>query len=915
MSTVTQRLGGLNSSLFGKAPVRVATTANISLNGLQVIDGVTLADADFNLRVLVKNQTAQADNGIWVANSGAWTRDKDWNAANDFVKRTRVSVQEGTFGQGDYVVTSIVDENFVIDETAVTFSQVFTGILGDLVTLSLMDDTADYLMAYDSSASAWTKVLGKNLGFTASGTGAVLRSLQSKLRERVDLTDFMDLSTRVAGTTDDTAAFQAAVNTGKTVEAPDGIYLIAGNVAMPYGAHIVGKSRHATVRPIGITGGGVVSLGEGAIIYITSTSVSPFTYYSGNSFRGLTFYYPNQLRTQVTPTAYPWTFAPNTDDLTEVLVNNSWDECQFVNSYQWIDARRGHLDFEYTNLVGCPIYRGIDTDGCGGTDIFRNIRGSYYYWCVVSDNAAVWVNANAIGLRIGRSDEIQLDNIYFGNLNIHTLFYKGSVNTASGAYGKYNAPSYDGCNYGFYVDCTHPIGIDVYNPRGNTAQIDIEFASGNSDPSVIRTVGQAAWGTRAQLVRLNKATADFTANGGVFFSAGVGSVTVGTAGAKVELNNCRVGSDSSAPLLYETATPSRRILKGNTSPSWTLSGTPAEYLHRGNQNLADSGLTVTGNGYVSGAMGIGVGAAPTQGLQVAGAGTVSTMVQQWDIFSGVTAQMRAGSDASPDFGTVSNHPLFLMANSVRQGAITTAGLTLVTPLGPAYGGTGVANNAAATLTRLGNFDLTLTLAGGSNVNVPVGANSMAVLEAAQTWTGVQQFADGKFALKGATSGTLTQKAAAVAGSGVITWPAGTTDFSATGGGGQVVKQATSGGAFTVGQLQASELLDGNSGTGAIVHVTSATLVTPSLGAATGTSLSLTGLLTSRNATATPAAASAVAGVVFGSALVGIYWGTGDPNGALTAPQGSLYTRTDGGANTRLYINNNAGTGWAAVTSA
>jgi hypothetical protein len=70
-----------------------------------------------------------------------------------------------------------------------------------------------------------------------------------------------------------------------------------------------------------------------------------------------------------------------------------------------------------------------------------------------------------------------------------------------------------------------------------------------------------------------------------------------------------------------------------------------------------------------------------------------------------------------------------------------------------------------------------------------------------------------------------------------------------------------------------------------------------------------------NATATPAAASAVAMVAGGSALVGVYWGTGDPNAALSAPQGSLYTRTDGGANTRLYINNNGSTGWAAVTSA
>jgi len=34
-----------------------------------------------------------------------------------------------------------------------------------------------------------------------------------------------------------------------------------------------------------------------------------------------------------------------------------------------------------------------------------------------------------------------------------------------------------------------------------------------------------------------------------------------------------------------------------------------------------------------------------------------------------------------------------------------------------------------------------------------------------------------------------------------------------------------------------------------------------------------------------------------------------------APKGSLYTNTLGAANTRLYINSDGGTSWAAVTSA
>lgn len=61
-----------------------------------------------------------------------------------------------------------------------------------------------------------------------------------------------------------------------------------------------------------------------------------------------------------------------------------------------------------------------------------------------------------------------------------------------------------------------------------------------------------------------------------------------------------------------------------------------------------------------------------------------------------------------------------------------------------------------------------------------------------------QVSSGGLVIQGATSGGVGLKVPAVAGSNLITLPAGTTDFSATGGVGQVVRQANAGGAFTVG---------------------------------------------------------------------------------------------------------------------
>lgn len=61
-------------------------------------------------------------------------------------------------------------------------------------------------------------------------------------------------------------------------------------------------------------------------------------------------------------------------------------------------------------------------------------------------------------------------------------------------------------------------------------------------------------------------------------------------------------------------------------------------------------------------------------------------------------------------------------------------------------------------------------------------------------------------LPGSTSGSVTLKSAAVAGANTLTFPAGTTDFSATGGTSQFVKQATAGGPLTVAQVSFSDLL-------------------------------------------------------------------------------------------------------------
>lgn len=105
-----------------KDPARAATTGNITLSGTQTIDGVAVVAND---RVLVKAQTAGAENGIYVAAAGAWTRATDFDA-NSEVVGAAVFVSEGTtHGNSQWNMTT--DGPVTIGTTALVWAQVGGG--------------------------------------------------------------------------------------------------------------------------------------------------------------------------------------------------------------------------------------------------------------------------------------------------------------------------------------------------------------------------------------------------------------------------------------------------------------------------------------------------------------------------------------------------------------------------------------------------------------------------------------------------------------------------------------------------------------------------------------------------------------------------------------------------------------------
>jgi hypothetical protein len=90
-------------------------------------------------------------------------------------------------------------------------------------------------------------------------------------------------------------------------------------------------------------------------------------------------------------------------------------------------------------------------------------------------------------------------------------------------------------------------------------------------------------------------------------------------------------------------------------------------------------------------------------------------------------------------------------------------------------------------------------------------SNAADLTAANTFTHGAGQSMPRLVLLGTSSGSLTLRTPPAAGSNTLTFPAGTTDFSTTGGAGQVVRQSSAGGPLSVSQLALSDL----SGAGAV----------------------------------------------------------------------------------------------------
>ena len=160
-------------------------------------------------------------------------------------------------------------------------------------------------------------------GFIQAGTGAVQRTVESKLQDMVSVKDFGAVDDGVA---DDTAAIQAAINAGKPVFMPSGEYLVSSvlRTVANVSFSLIGNPGSVTIKATG----GLSSIIAGPLAFGASTD---YIFIQGIKFDGqhirTTFPYSTIAGTFGATTALSFNANPDVDDSSFVV-----DNCEIIRT-------------------------------------------------------------------------------------------------------------------------------------------------------------------------------------------------------------------------------------------------------------------------------------------------------------------------------------------------------------------------------------------------------------------------------------------------------------------------------------------------------------------------------------------------------------------------------------------------------
>ncbi|HVV71484.1 MAG TPA: glycosyl hydrolase family 28-related protein [Verrucomicrobiae bacterium] len=324
-----------------------------------------------------------------------------------------------------------------------------------------------------------------------------------------DTYSVLDFGAKADGKTDDTAAFQKAMDTaaqagGGKVYAPRGNYFFAGHLVVPSAVALIGAwesvPAHNGLRDPGLP----KPTDDGTTFLVTEgrgqEDGPAFIVLSNNStLKGVVLYYPDQNPAEE-PAPYPWAIAMRGKNPAVLAV-------ELLNPYNGIDATKNERHL-IRDVQGQPLRRGVFVDSI--YDIGRIEDVHFNPWWSNKPKLFAWQQSHGEAFIIGRSDWQYMYNTFCFGYNIGYKFVQTRAGLCNGNFLGIGA---DDCFTAVVVENCAPFALLISNG---------EFVSFHGpDPTMVRVEGSntgsvrfvncAFWGPCNQIAKIaGRGTVGFT---------------------------------------------------------------------------------------------------------------------------------------------------------------------------------------------------------------------------------------------------------------------------------------------------------------------------------------------------------------------------------------------------------------------
>lgn len=307
------------------------------------------------------------------------------------------------------------------------------------------------------TASLAGNISGANVTYTAPFTNAVARTGTSKWSDMVNV---MDFGATGNGTSDDRAAIQAAINTGKHVYVPTGTYRLSdGLVFGTTGQMVSGDGCNNTVFKVDNINYSFNMSAAGVFIFSTGEPGPQLANI------GIKFVQPD-TSVRANLKAYPPAiYAQN-------IPRFSIYNCRITNAMTGIDMRQnaGGATVDGLEMSGYDYAIRID----GALDTVRVIRMQFWPFDMTGNQTNIMFDSTTIGIESGRCDDLKVNNCLFINGGVQIKF----ISTAAGN------------TFGTITDTDFDTFGSIQMTSGEVSIINCYFTIGNAAyQAIIQTGG------------------------------------------------------------------------------------------------------------------------------------------------------------------------------------------------------------------------------------------------------------------------------------------------------------------------------------------------------------------------------------------------------------------------------------------